>query len=85
MHLCSVTYPEAAELGIDNLEHGFFVNTQLDPDKQLDVCPAKGGFPTLQAMDPDGPQAKTDGSIVCIDSRVSISRRLATRAQGSQK
>ncbi len=30
-HLCSVTYPEAAELGIDNLEHGFFVNTQLDP------------------------------------------------------
>ena len=23
-HLCSVTYPEAAELGIDNLEHGFF-------------------------------------------------------------
>ncbi|HEY3929916.1 MAG TPA: amidohydrolase family protein, partial [Candidatus Koribacter sp.] len=31
-HLCSVTYPEAADLGIDDLEHGFFVNTQLDPD-----------------------------------------------------
>ena len=29
-HLCSVTYKEAAELGIDDLEHGFFVNTQLD-------------------------------------------------------
>jgi hypothetical protein len=28
-HLCSVTYPEAAEMGIDNLEHGFSVNTQL--------------------------------------------------------
>ena len=26
-HLCSVTYPEAAALGIDDLEHGFFVNT----------------------------------------------------------
>ena len=26
-HLCSVTYPEAVALGIDNLEHGFFVNT----------------------------------------------------------
>lgn len=25
-HLCSITYPEAIELGIDNLEHGFFVN-----------------------------------------------------------
>lgn len=32
-HLCSVTYKEAAELGIDDLEHGFYVNTQLDPDK----------------------------------------------------
>jgi len=32
-HLCAVTYPEAAALGIDDLEHGFFVNTQLDPGK----------------------------------------------------
>ena len=37
-HLCSVTYPEAIELGIDDLEHGFFVNTQLDPDKKPDQC-----------------------------------------------
>ncbi|MFL5236619.1 MAG: amidohydrolase family protein, partial [Rhizomicrobium sp.] len=35
-HLCSVTYPEAIALGIDDLEHGFFVNTQLDPGKQSD-------------------------------------------------
>ncbi len=41
-HLCSVTYPEAAALGIDDLEHGFMVNTQLDPGKQPDQCP-KGG------------------------------------------
>ncbi|MFL6764600.1 MAG: amidohydrolase family protein, partial [Sphingomicrobium sp.] len=33
-HLCSVTYPEAVALGIDDLEHGFFVNTQLDPGKK---------------------------------------------------
>lgn len=57
-HLCSVTYSEAAELGIDNLEHGFFVNTQLDPGKEPDVCPATSGGPTLKAMDPDGPAAK---------------------------
>jgi imidazolonepropionase-like amidohydrolase len=56
-HLCSVTYPEAAELGIDNLEHGFFVNTQLDSGKQPDVCPASGGNPTLKAMLPGGPEA----------------------------
>ena len=56
-HLCSVTYPEAAELGIDNLEHGFFVNTQLDPGKKPDVCPITSGTPTLEAMDPDGAAA----------------------------
>ena len=42
-HLCAVTYPEAAELGIDDLEHGFFVNTQLDPDKKPDVCSEGAG------------------------------------------
>ncbi len=57
-HLCAVTYPEAAELGIDDLEHGFFVNTQLDPGKTPDVCPNTAGGPTLAAMDPDGPEAK---------------------------
>jgi imidazolonepropionase-like amidohydrolase len=57
-HLCSVTYPEAIELGIDNLEHGFFVDTELAPDKKPDVCPLKdsGGF--LEHVDPAGPVAK---------------------------
>ena len=40
-HLCSVTYREAAELGIDNLEHGFGVMTDFYPGKQPDVCPPK--------------------------------------------
>jgi imidazolonepropionase-like amidohydrolase len=57
-HLCSVTYPEAAALGIDNLEHGFIVNTQLDPGKKPDVCPDSNGEPTMLAMDPDAPGAK---------------------------
>jgi imidazolonepropionase-like amidohydrolase len=56
-HLCSVTYPEAAELGIDNLEHGFFVNTQLDPGKQPDKCSDGTGGPTLLAMKPGSPEA----------------------------
>ena len=38
-HLCSVTYREAAELGIDNLEHGFFASTDFVADKKPDVCP----------------------------------------------
>jgi imidazolonepropionase-like amidohydrolase len=56
-HLCSVTYPEAAELGIDNLEHGFFVNTQLDPGKLPDKCSDGTGTPTLLAMKPGSPEA----------------------------
>ena len=57
-HLCSVTYKEAAELGIDDLEHGFFVNTQLDPGMKPDICSAGEGVPTLKAMAPESPEAK---------------------------
>jgi imidazolonepropionase-like amidohydrolase len=57
-HLCAVTYKEAAELGIDDLEHGFFVNTQLDPDKKPDICSEGEGTPTLQRMAPDSSEAK---------------------------
>jgi len=37
-HLCSITYTEAAELGIDNLEHGFFAATDWSPGKEPDRC-----------------------------------------------
>jgi imidazolonepropionase-like amidohydrolase len=57
-HLCSVTYKEAAELGIDDLEHGFFVNTQLDSDKKPDVCSESAGEETLARMEANGPEAK---------------------------
>lgn len=57
-HLCSVTYPEAIALGIDDLEHGFWVNTQLDPGKTPDVCSADRGDATLAAMTPDSAAAK---------------------------
>jgi imidazolonepropionase-like amidohydrolase len=38
-HLCSVTFREAATLGIDNLEHGLVVSTDFVHDKQPDMCP----------------------------------------------
>ena len=38
-HLCSITYREAADLGIDNLEHGFFASTDFVAGKEPDVCP----------------------------------------------
>ena len=51
-HLCSVTYAEAADLGIDNLEHGFLASTDFVADKQPDVCPGQGnGQRTIAALD----------------------------------
>jgi len=41
-HLCSVTYREAADLGIDDLEHGFFASTDFVADKKPDECPGQG-------------------------------------------
>jgi len=57
-HLCSVTYKEAADLGIDNLEHGFYENTELDSDKSPDACSQSAGRETLARMEPDGREAK---------------------------
>lgn len=38
-HLCSIGFKEAAELGIDDLEHGLTVDTEFFPGKQPDTCP----------------------------------------------
>jgi imidazolonepropionase-like amidohydrolase len=57
-HLCSVTYAEAAEIGIDNLEHGFRANTELDPGKKPDTCSDSAGDYTLDHMSPDSAEAK---------------------------
>jgi imidazolonepropionase-like amidohydrolase len=57
-HLCSISYPEAVSLGIDDLEHGFFVNTQLDPGKKPDQCSDSEGDYTLEHMDPSGKEAE---------------------------
>jgi imidazolonepropionase-like amidohydrolase len=51
-HLCSVTHREAAEMGIDNLEHSFFVATDFVPTKQPDTCPGQGtGMAGVNAID----------------------------------
>jgi enamidase len=52
-HLCSITYREAAALGIDNLEHGFFAATDFVANKTPDVCPGQGaGQASVAAVDP---------------------------------
>ncbi len=59
-HLCSVTYAEAADLGIDNLEHGFFAATDFVGDKKPDECPGQArGQQALAAVDVGSPAFQT--------------------------
>jgi hypothetical protein len=56
-HLCSVTWPDAISLGIDDFEHGpVFTDTEFETDKKPDVCPR--GFQSWMKMDINGPQVQ---------------------------
>jgi enamidase len=75
-HLCSVTYAEAADLGIDNLEHGFFAATDFVGDKQPDVCPGQGrGQETLASLDENGAPFKALVQKL-VDKRVALTSTL---------
>ncbi|HKP46380.1 MAG TPA: amidohydrolase family protein, partial [Pyrinomonadaceae bacterium] len=50
-HLCSIGYREAAEIGIDNLEHGLLPNSEFVPNKQPDKCPAAAVAQSLRDLD----------------------------------
>jgi hypothetical protein len=57
-HLCSVTWPEAIALGIDDLEHGpVFADTEFVSSKKPDECPS-GGSATWSNLAIDSPQVK---------------------------
>ena len=56
-HLCSIGFREAAELGIDDLEHGLTVDTEFFPGKQPDVCPNPTAAATAASkLDVNGPE-----------------------------
>lgn len=58
-HLCSVTFGEAADLGIDDLEHGLVVATDFVKDKKPDVCPPQSEVAqSIASLDVDGPEAQ---------------------------
>jgi hypothetical protein len=57
-HLCSVTFREAVEMGIDDLAHGAGTASDFIPGKQPDRCPP-GAFNALDSLViPDGPVAR---------------------------
>lgn len=53
-HLCSVGFREAAEIGIDNLEHGLMPDSEFVEGKKPDVCPP-GVSQSLLKLDINGP------------------------------
>ena len=74
-HLCSVTYREAVALGIDNLEHGLFANTDYVPNKEPDRCPP-GFRRDYYDLDIDGPEVQATFREM-IDNNVPMSSTLA--------
>lgn len=52
-HLCSVTYNEASEIGIDNLEHGFMASSDFVTDKKSDMCDAFKQRSSLLSLNKD--------------------------------
>ncbi len=56
-HLCSVTFREAAALGIDNLEHGLITNSDYIANKVPDQCPPENMIAQVN-VDLDGEAVK---------------------------
>lgn len=74
-HLCSVTYKEAAEIGIDNLEHGLLANSDYVKDKKPDVCPGSAVGQSIFNLDISGPQVQ-ETIRVLVEKKVAITSTL---------
>jgi imidazolonepropionase-like amidohydrolase len=57
-HLCSIGYREAAEIGIDNLEHGLLADSEFVADKQPDKCPGAAVSASLRQLDLNSDRVK---------------------------
>jgi len=56
-HLCSIGFTEAAQLGIDDLEHGLLVDTEFFAGKKPDQCPnPREAYEDLAKMSPGDPR-----------------------------
>ena len=80
-HLCSVGFREAAEIGIDNLEHGILPDSEFVPDKKPDVCPSGVGASLLK-LDLNSEAAK--GTIrILVAKNVAITSTLPVFEAGA--
>ncbi|HEY4063064.1 MAG TPA: amidohydrolase family protein [Puia sp.] len=73
-HLCSVTYREAAEIGIDDLEHGFMASSDFDETKKVDAF-SNGARQSLLNLDVNSPKMKSLISFL-ISKKVALTSTL---------
>ena len=74
-HICSISFTEAVELGIDNIEHGLLTNTDYHPDKQPDRCPSNNNV-VAGNVDVNGPEVEATFRAM-IDADVPMTSTLA--------
>ena len=74
-HLCSVSFREAVRLGIDNLEHGLFTNSDYVPNRTPDQCPSDMRDSLLKVA-VDGPEVQQTIKEM-VGNKVAMSSTLA--------
>ena len=80
-HLCSVGYREAVALGIDNVEHGLFANSEYAPNKRPDECPS--GFRSGYAdLDVGGPEVQATFRDMIVNGATNAELRSLARSEG---
>lgn len=81
-HLCSVGYREAVALGIDNLEHGLFANSEFNSGKQPDTCPGGGGIGGYGTLDLSSSEVQRTMQEM-VKHKVSLTSTLAVYETGT--
>jgi imidazolonepropionase-like amidohydrolase len=74
-HLCAITYREAAETGIDNLEHGFMASSDFVAGKAADACYYPAARQALQRL-PLGSPAMAELIKLLISKNVALTSTL---------
>jgi imidazolonepropionase-like amidohydrolase len=81
-HLCSIGFREAAEIGIDNLEHGLLVDSEFVPNKQPDQCPGAAVSASLKQLDLNSPAVR-DTISTLVAKNVAVTSTLPVFEAGS--
>ncbi len=82
-HLCSIGYREAAEIGIDNLEHGLLADSEFVSNKQPDQCPgAPAVSASLRRLDVNSDAAK-ETIRTLVSKKVALTSTLAVFEAGA--